>query len=327
MAWYTEFTYTPTGGPVPAAPKPGSIGYGWQDASGSSWSIDGSNRLNQIIGSALYSNGHLLRPVSDNPADGAAQIVVHFVAQSRGGVYAVFRMQNYGTSSATALYAGFLNGSTHNYVNLTNGVNTTNIAGPATGMTIGTAYYAVMNCVQTSATQTTLSVSIYTDDGNNTLVSSSTHVNSVSSFQNVTGQTGIAENIAGTPISSVSYAVDTSFTLVTGYIVSLPSSAGLNATQTGTVALVGGTVLGAPLVVTLTDANGAFVGDPITFNPGTPTSPASFSWTPQTVGSHTITASHAGGNTGTIDPTALSISVTNPPATSYTIAAPGSVSV
>jgi hypothetical protein len=70
------------------------------------------------------------------------------------------------------------------------------------------------------------------------------------------------------------------------------------------VQLLGGVVLDAPLAVTLEDdANGLFPGGPVTIAGGDFAHGfAVASYLPMTAGLRTITATHAGGNTGFAEP-------------------------
>jgi hypothetical protein len=82
-----------------------------------------------------------------------------------------------------------------------------------------------------------------------------------------------------------------------GYAILLSASAGpINKSITVLATLVGGTILNAPLVVTLTTSTAGTFGGTITINPGSIF--GSTIYTPTATGSSIISGTHTGGNAG-----------------------------
>jgi hypothetical protein len=313
MTWYLVNSYTPSGGPIGAVAAGQVLAGGWIDESGNTWQITSGNSLQSAtVGSA----GALARPISENPTDNNAQISINFNAGSNGNAnntyYMLFRGSNF-TGSLTAYYLGFDNnaGGTpaiHFYASASGSLNSINLTQTGTGViTLGTHYIATANVVQTNSTTSTLTLTITNLTG--TVITSATATDTTAALQNVTGQAALFNFEQAGDISNVSTYTDYPLN-ATGYTITLANSGNTNNSYTGTINLSGGNALTSSLVVTVTDSLGSSISpDPITIASGATST--TFTYFPTVVGSHALSFTHTGGNTGMSNPSNITFIATS----------------
>jgi hypothetical protein len=292
--------YTPSGGPVAAAAAPGSIP-GWTDVSGNQWSINASNQLRQALTSgAPWNNALLLRP--DVAQD--ARIRTQFVAGSASANNTLWAIARATRSAvpATNGYGGGVNGDgTIQFFKFISGSSATQIGVSSTSpgaFPVGNTYHFEFSVVQTNATTTTLTGTVYAADGV-TVRTTYTLTDTTAALQNVSGQMGVFQYQASVGTSAQIVGVST----FTGDVAATPAAnvtlSGPTATSVGAgvvydVALDG--AVSADVVVTPTPrANVVFDPTSVTLNNGNPS--ASFLATPSTAGTYSIVTTNNGGLT------------------------------
>lgn len=313
MTWYLADDYTPTGGPVAATAKPGSIGNGWVDQGGV-WSITASNTLSQVANATNAFQNSTLNRVTDTPALDFQSIVrVNWATGQAFGQ--MCRVNNLGSTVNGYVVLWAAAASQFILYTIIGGAFTQIGTAAASGFTAvnGTQYDITTTVVQTNGTTTTATMSVATTAGT-VLGSFSQADTTTNALQNATGGNGVYWNGTTTPGSIVRMQTftDVAPSYSTSYTVALTPSANINAGSTGnlTIALVGGTTLTQPLAVTLSDgASGTFAPNPVIVQSNS--SSVSCVYTPTaTAGSRTVSYTHGTtGNAGMTGDSSLTATV------------------
>jgi GDSL-like Lipase/Acylhydrolase family len=194
--WNQLTSYTVAGGPVAAAPTPGSIGGGWIDALGSQFSITSGNLIQAVNNPNAFVNQYLLRPAGEVTIDHAYQTKINFIWSTSGGntVYVAFRITG-ATSAANGYALGFVGTGSINALLVQNGSisGLSQLSGPTTftGPSAGTAVYLIASCVQSLPYQTTITATLYLAADNSIICSTVQYTDITPSLQNIDGQSGI----------------------------------------------------------------------------------------------------------------------------------------
>jgi hypothetical protein len=297
MAFSLVLDYTPGNGPIASSANPGSIGNGLTDVSGNIWSIDANNNLQSSYGGSSPTNAALLAAQSISLVDTQITIRKQAAAGTFGAdCFGFHRITSYG-ATPNGYIVGIVGGTPQAYkviAGVLTQVGTTGALGAT--LTAGTYYDYVGSVVQTNGTTTTLTCQVFTTAGVQ-VGSTYTVTDATASLQNVSGGAGLPGN---SNVSAFRVYTDVTATNATSYTVSLPSAMSAGVPSRGTVTLVGGTVLSAPLVVTVTDsAGGTFTNMPLTINSGSLV--GYFTCAPSGGGTKTFTSTHTGGNAGMTD--------------------------
>lgn len=289
--------FTPVG-TVSAGSTPGNIGGGFTDVTGGVWSIDSSNILHQVVTGTNPWNNDLLSRTNTVDALVSGQQIIRFTFDQFNAIYTTFRQTRSGTNTTAYLIGYSTSGSSLQALSCVSGTNTQIGSTLSATLSNGTQYDLITTCVQTNGTTTSLSASILDTSGN--VLYTTSWTDTTSALQNVSSATGLffsSSNAGAIPgaVSRIRTYNSNTPSSATGYAATVSSTGLLNVPSTIILALTGGTALTAPLVITITeDSNGVISLTPITI-PTTNTG-SSFTYTPKTAGTRTLTFSHTGGN-------------------------------
>jgi hypothetical protein len=297
-----------SGGPVLTSPTPGLIGHGFTDVLGNQWSIDSNNFL-RTVGSGLLERS-LAAEASVNSTMSTTLV---WGSITTGQMY--HRHRYFKTSGNDNGYLVGLNasGSTYPFNQVNGGFGEFFCyESPAITFTLGASYTWTTSVYQTNATTTTVT-GVLTDASGTVLLTVGA-LDTTPSLQNASGQCGVwlgGVSTANIDIWGAQRIRTYSDHLVNGYSLTIGSNAMNDFAIPGTISISGGGVLANPLSVTLSDgAGGAFYPNPVTLS-ATAGTTVPVAYTPVSPGSHTITASHSGGNASISDATTATVFVSS----------------
>ena len=305
MTW-TVVSNTTFAGPVSAGAAGSTLQNGWIDLSGNSYSVNSSNFLSCVAqtDSAPWNTRQLIRPASEAAVD--CQVVMDFILgpanNNNNNIWILFR-SNRSTSAATGYIVSFNSndGSTFQsvYFPLVSGtLGTQHVGSSVSGLTAGTEYTLTASVVQTNSTTTTVSWQLNATPANGgALLASGTFTDTTSALQNISGSPGlfVFDSTGGNQIGRVVTYTDVSS--ANAYTLSGPSS-GQNGVASSNFTVTPNGSLSSSTVVTPSDggAGGTFTPATVTF-PASSSASQTFTYTPATTGSITVSTSNNGGLT------------------------------
>lgn len=297
---------------IPAASQ-SSVGSGWTAAVAGSYSTNSSSDI--VTATTNLSPAALL----SRPGSGAGTSAVTPGTQENSlnqRMKLTWTVQSITVSSSPAIIlrsnnaAGSLtayelltaaNAGTVRAFSSVNGTSTQMYVSGSTPYVVGHSYTLDFEVDQTSGTTTTYHMTLIDNTSSTTILNNVTGTDTTAALQNPANSGAGIDSTAGgfaIPITQVQYYTDQAVnapTFATGYSVTLGSTGIVGSSQTGSIALTGGTTLGATMSVALTASNGGTVTpNPVTIANGSTS--ASFTYTSAAAGSETIAWTYSGGN-------------------------------
>lgn len=176
--------YTPSGGPISASAYPGSIGNGFSDVYGNSWSVSSGNALQQIATTSNPFLNNLLARLFSSDIALNSQIVVRFTFVSTQSLQMVSRLNGLSHNTTGYVISLGTNGQITPF-SCVNGALTALTPSSTATLTAGTQYDLAFTTTQTNSTTTTLSIVL--SDTSATTLSSVTTTDATAALQNLYG--------------------------------------------------------------------------------------------------------------------------------------------
>jgi len=319
MAFTLINDFSPTGGPIAASASPGAVGgNGWIDIYGSQWSVNASNQLKQALLAGSPWNTALLG-VTGAPAL-ETQIDTYFVAGSdaASAIWHAHRTQG-PAGNATAYLAGVLNSG---QIKIGTVLSSTVVVNPIVALaalTNGTTYMLRTSVVQTNSTTTTVTAALFQSDGVTQIGATATLTDSSPALQNAPGYPSIFIYQTATTTSAAVSRLKIYNTLAAATAVTLTGPTnGLtgSASSNFTVGVNNTIYSGTSIVVTPSDSGGGgtFTPTSVTLTPVFQT--ATFTYTPATNGSKTISVTNGSSLTNPASLTYVAATAVTIPVTS-----------
>lgn len=285
--------FTPSGGTST------SIGNGFTDVSGNSWSIDSSNVLHSVDNTnASPWNAGLLARLGSGDLIVDSQVVTRFTCTAQQSNFVMSRVSVSGGNTI-----GYMAGYTQSsgvlliYSSVAGTLSST-LATTSAALSLGFDYDLTLTTFQLSPSSTILSATIQDTSGNVLALVSTSDSNG--SLQNASGGQGIfsiALSSSATPASFKRLRTFTNIGSATSYVISLPNTALTGIPVTGTIQLKGGPALTSSITVSLNDTSSG-VFSPSTITLPSNSGPVGFMYTPSVAGTRIVSFSHTGGNAG-----------------------------
>lgn len=193
MAWHSNFTYVPSNGPTQA----GAVGAGWTDVGGR-WSVTADNRLANATpaGGSPWISSTLSRLAAANATVGQ-RVQVRFTAGSDSDLWVILRQVGSG-AAVSGIIASYNSAGWCQTFDLVGGNLSNNQRAQLIAPIAGSDYDIQVDCVQSDAASTTVTISLFTVQSASAALCSGTRVSpatalsvSTPALQNVSGGQGL----------------------------------------------------------------------------------------------------------------------------------------
>jgi len=299
MAWEVAHATNSFNGPVAAVGAGVALQDGWVEISGGVNEILASGLIAQTASTATpWLNGRLMRPLAEAKLN--SRIVATFVRSSSISQF-IFVRGNHATSAFTGYIVG-INGTGTGFIWFTciNGtVASLPAMGAFSGLVDGTQYKLDVECVQTTASSTTVTVTLRTL-ADAVIGSPDSGVDTTAAMQNITGVSGVCVNDNGNnPVGVGKFAALVTYqeavVVSTAYTVNAPVAGAVGAASDVFTVSPNNAGPAANTVVTPSDngGGGTFTPATVTFSANS-AAPKTFVYTPASAGAKTISYANNG---------------------------------